>query len=58
MRLRYQTLPAERQRISSEIVQIVLREFKKNYPAVRFGYPHSVVRYRQDSDAEEPEPIA
>ena len=50
MRLRYQTIPAERQRISSEIVDVVLDEFKANYPRIRFGYPHSVVKYSQDND--------
>ena len=46
--LRYQTIPAERQRISSEIVQAILKAFKGHYPAVKFGYPHSVVRYQAD----------
>jgi small-conductance mechanosensitive channel len=47
-RLRYQTIPAERQRISSEIVDIILHKFQENYPKVRFGYAHSVVRFRRD----------
>jgi small-conductance mechanosensitive channel len=52
MRLRYQTIPAERQRISSDIIQEILVAFKKHYPAVKFGYPHSVVRLQA---AESPE---
>jgi len=48
VRLRYQTIPSERQRISSEIVQAILKTFKEHYPAVKFGYPHSVVRYQAD----------
>ena len=55
MRLRYQTIPAERQRISSEIVDVILREFKANYPKVKFGYPHSVVRFQKES--QEPGPV-
>ncbi len=50
MRLRYHTIPAERQKISSRIVDIILREFKANYPRVQFGYPHSVIRYRRDEE--------
>jgi small-conductance mechanosensitive channel len=56
IRLRYQTVPAERQRISSEIVDAVLRDFKAHYPDVRFGYPQSVIRYRRDQGGEEGEP--
>ncbi|MFO7898964.1 MAG: mechanosensitive ion channel [Planctomycetota bacterium] len=58
VRLRYQTIPAERQKISSQIVDIILREFKDNYPDVRFGYPHSVVRYRRDEQPEADTPPA
>ena len=54
MRLRYQTIPAERQRVSSEVVQAILRLFKQHYPAVKFGYPHSVVRYQADDPAGPP----
>ena len=54
IRLRYQAIPAERQRISSEIVDIIQHEFKANYPKVRFGYPHSVIQYRRDNDEDVP----
>jgi small-conductance mechanosensitive channel len=45
IRLRYQTLATERQRVSSEIVQIILREFADN-EKVEFCYPHSEVLHR------------
>lgn len=46
MRVRYQTIPSQRQRISSEITRKVLHAIKANFDKVRFCYPHSVVRYR------------
>ena len=49
IRLRYHTIPAERQRISSQVVEDILRTFKAHYPQVKFGYPHSVVRYQRDT---------
>ena len=57
MRLRYQTIPAERQRISSDIVDVIIREFKANYPKVKFGYPQSVIRFRSDQADKAPEPV-
>jgi small-conductance mechanosensitive channel len=45
MRLRYKTMAKERQRISSEIVRIVLREFATN-PRVEFCYPHQQILYQ------------
>lgn len=45
VRVRYQTLATERQRISSEIVQIIFREFAQN-EQVEFCYPHSEVLHR------------
>ena len=39
MRLRYQTEAKERQRISSDIVRIILRDFVAD-PSVEFCYPH------------------
>ena len=54
IRLRYQTIPADRQKISSEIVDLVLKGFTEHYPRVRFGYPHSVVRYRREDDEAHP----
>ena len=46
IRVRYQTIPGDRQRNSSEITRRILREFKANYDKVQFCFPHSVVRYR------------
>ena len=57
IRLRYQTIPAERQRISSDIVDVIIREFKANYPKVKFGYPQSVIRFRSDQADKAPEPV-
>ena len=54
IRLRYQTIPAERQRISSEIVDLVVKEFADNYPKVRFAYNQSVVRYLPEEGAAPP----
>lgn len=48
LRLRYQTLATERQRISSEITQIIFREFARN-EKVEFCYPHSEVLHRPKS---------
>ncbi|MCC7264370.1 MAG: mechanosensitive ion channel family protein [Candidatus Latescibacteria bacterium] len=39
MRLRYQTLAKDRQRITSDIVRVLIREFGRN-PKVEFCYPH------------------
>lgn len=46
VRLRYQTIPARRQETSSEITERIMAGFKANYPAVKYCYPHTVVRYR------------
>ncbi len=45
IRLRYQTLATDRQRISSEIVRIIIREFSQN-ERVEFCYPHMELLYR------------
>lgn len=45
LRLRYQTLVKERQRISSNIVRVIIREFNKT-KTVEFCYPHTEVLYR------------
>lgn len=44
VRLRYQTVAKERQRISSDIVRRVLREFRRN-PRVEFAYPHMDMKH-------------
>ena len=49
-RLRYQTIPARRQELSSRIVERTLSEFKAHYPKVKFCYPRSVVRYRWEDE--------
>ena len=45
MRLRYQTLAMERQRISSEIVRRIIRSFNES-DKVEFAYPHTEILYR------------
>lgn len=48
VRLRYKTIPAKRQELSTYIIEILLREFGKEYPRVRFATPLQTVRYRPD----------
>lgn len=50
MRVRYQTIPSQRQVLSSAITRKVLHSIKSNYDKVKFCYPHSVVRYRHMDD--------
>jgi len=45
IRLRYQTLAMERQRVTSEIVAKLLREFNRS-DLVEFCYPHTEILYR------------
>ena len=49
VRLRYKTIPAKRQELSTYIIEILLREFGKEYPRVRFATPAQTVRYRPDA---------
>lgn len=45
LRLRYQTIATDRQRITSKISKIIIREFRNNH-LVEFAYPHSEIIYR------------
>ena len=45
IRLRYQTLATERQRISSEISRRLIQEFNRN-DLIEFAYPHTEVLHR------------
>jgi small-conductance mechanosensitive channel len=56
VRLRYQTLATERQRISSEIVEVIFREFNKN-ERVEFCYPHMELLYRPKEDRKTGKPL-
>ena len=47
MRLRYQTLAVERQRLSSEMTKIILHDISQTYDRVEFAHPHMQVLYRQ-----------
>ena len=51
VRLRYKTIPAKRQELSTYIIEILLREFGKEYPRVRFATPSQTIRYRPDVGA-------
>ena len=53
VRLRYQSIPARRQEISSDIVERLLAGFREHYPAVKYCFPRSVVRYRWEEAQEE-----
>jgi small-conductance mechanosensitive channel len=54
VRLRYQTIPARRQEISTDIIEILLREFSRHYPRVRFANPATTIRYRPDEPEGDP----
>ena len=45
-RLRYSTIPAKRQELSTCIIEILLRESGKEYPKVRFAVPAANTRYK------------
>lgn len=48
VRLRYNTIPAQRQEISTYIIERVLAGFRGEYPRVKFAIPSTNVRYRPD----------
>jgi len=48
VRLRYQSVPARRQELSSLIVEKILAGFKANYPKIKYCYPRTNIRYRQE----------
>jgi small-conductance mechanosensitive channel len=58
VRLRYNTIPVQRQEISTRIIEVLLREFRKEYPRVRFAIPSTQIRHRPDSDAPHPQRMA
>jgi len=51
VRLRYNTVPTRRQEISTRIIEILLREFGKEFPRVRFAIPAQSIRHRPDAGA-------
>lgn len=55
VRLRYQTIPAKRQELSTYIIERLLKEFRKEYPRVRFATPSQTIRHRPDVDIDSPE---
>lgn len=44
-RLRYQTIPARRQEISTAVVEALLASFRKEFPRVKFAIPSTHIRY-------------
>ena len=48
VRLRYNTIPAKRQELSTYIIEILLQEFRKDFPRVRFAVPAQTIRHRPD----------
>lgn len=52
-RLRYNTIPAKRQELSTYIVERLLKDFGREYPRVRFATPTQNIRYRPDVGAQE-----
>jgi small-conductance mechanosensitive channel len=48
VRLRYNTIPAKRQELSTYIIERLLRDFGKEYPRVRFATPSQSIRYRPE----------
>lgn len=60
VRLRYNTVPARRQEISTNIIELLLSKFRKEYPRVRFAIPATYIRHqpvgeRQQESREESE---
>ena len=49
VRLRYNTIPTKRQELSTYIIEILLREFGREFPRVRFAVPSQNIRYRPDA---------
>lgn len=54
VRLRYNTIATRRQEISTNIIEILLREFGREFPRVRFAIPSQSIRYRPDTGATGP----
>ena len=54
VRLRYNTIPTKRQELSTYIIEILLREFGKEFPRVRFAVPSQNIRYRPDTGSAGP----
>ncbi len=48
VRLRYLTIPARRQEISTLIIEKLLKEFKSQYPSIKFAMPSSNVKYKHE----------
>ncbi len=51
VRLRYNTIPAKRQELSTYIIERLLHDFGKEYPRVRFATPSQSIRYRPEVES-------
>ncbi len=58
VRLRYLTIPARRQEISTLIIEKILKEFKQHYPSIKFAMPSSNIKYKHERTGPEPFPPA
>ena len=58
VRLRYLTIPARRQEISTLIIEKLLAGFKKEYPSVKFAVPASQIKYKHVQEGGAPFPPA
>ncbi len=47
-RLRFNTIPMNRQEISTRVIESLIQKFHNAYPRVRFAIPASSIRYRRD----------
>lgn len=46
VRLRFQTVPARRQEISTSIIERLLAKFREHFPRVKFAIPSTHIRYQ------------
>ncbi len=58
VRLRYLTIPARRQEISTLIIEKILQKVKSEYPSIKFAMPSSNVKYKQERPGDEVFPPA
>ncbi|MCF7853518.1 MAG: mechanosensitive ion channel family protein [Candidatus Pacebacteria bacterium] len=49
VRLRFNTIPVQRQEISTRVIELLLERFRQHYPRVRFAIPSSNVRYKHEN---------
>lgn len=57
VRLRFNTIPVQRQEISTRVTELLLQRFREHYPKVRFAIPSSSIRYSRET-GDPPEHLA